>query len=53
MKFFVRICRSPCIKRLLIFRDCGVYFKRMRAAGEFDEAKEEFEGFVTGQGLDW
>lgn len=34
-------------------RDCGVYFKRMRAAGEFDEAKEDFDGFIEAQALDW
>jgi hypothetical protein len=37
----------------LIFRDCGVYFKRMRAAGEFDAGKEEFETFISAQELDW
>jgi len=25
----------------------------MRAEGEFDEAKEDFEGFILAQGLDW
>lgn len=39
--------------RLVNFRDCGVYFKRMRAGGEFVDAEEEFEGFVKAQGLDW
>jgi hypothetical protein len=34
-------------------RDCGVYFKRMRAAGEFDEAKEDFEEFISAQELEW
>jgi hypothetical protein len=33
--------------------DCGVYFKRMRAVGEFDEAREDFEGFISAQNLDW
>jgi len=34
-------------------RDCGVYFKRMRAATEFRDAQEDFDGFVKAQGLDW
>ena len=34
-------------------RDCGVYFKRMRARDEFHDAREEFEGFVSVQKLDW
>ena len=40
-------------KSRLTYRDCGVYFKRMRAANEFDEAKEDFEGFISAQQLDW
>jgi hypothetical protein len=40
-------------KTRLTSRDCGVYFKRMRAAGEFDEAREDFEEFISAQGLDW
>jgi hypothetical protein len=37
----------------LTSRDCGVYFKRMRAAGEFDEGREDFEEFILAQALDW
>jgi len=39
--------------KLLISRDCGVYFKRMRAVAEFEEAREDFEEFVSAQKLDW
>jgi len=39
--------------KLLISRDCGVYFKRMRAVAEFEEAREDFEDFVSAQKLDW
>jgi hypothetical protein len=52
-KCFVQICISHFSMILLMHRDCGVYFKRMRAAAEFDEAKEDFEGFISAQGLEW
>jgi hypothetical protein len=53
VKFFARICTQFCLGELIWGRDCTVYFKRMRASAEFEDAKEEFEGFVKAQGLDW
>ena len=52
-KFFVQTC-NPCV--LIVRpngRDCGVYFKRMRAHAELEHAKEEFEGFISAQNIDW
>jgi hypothetical protein len=51
VKYFVQICMlGRCVSNC---RDCGVYFKRMRAAGEFEEAKEDFEEFISAQKLEW
>jgi len=33
--------------------DCGVYFKRMRAAAEFEAGKEDFDTFISAQDLEW
>src|SRR5271170_5651509 len=52
-KCCVRICIPDIEGGGTDGRDCGVYFKRARAAGEFDEAKEDFEGFIEAQALDW
>jgi len=51
-KYCVRICMVALL-RCADFRDCGVYFKRMRAVAEFEASKEDFEGFIAAQKLDW